>query len=198
MVFYILLLLLSELRHLGVFVPGGHGSSQAVELLKEFPYVIVNAVYALQDVQVHGGGVSQMALDDLDVVCDLSEPDDVVLDLSLRALQVVLSDVNACGGIAGRNDLGDVALGQAAVHHGVCTFVVCGVLARTKVKYGDRALRYVYIEAGHAAQNILLQSVALGLGGVPVGAFRDDAVAEVLGLPEGWMPLYIIPTGHPK
>jgi SagB-type dehydrogenase family enzyme len=104
--------------------------------------------------------------------------------------------VEALGDI--RGDLGGAALGQGAVHNGVCTFVICGVLERTRVKYGERALQYVYIEAGHAAQNILLQAVALELGGVPVGAFRDDAVAGVLDLPKGWMPLYIIPTGHSR
>jgi len=97
-----------------------------------------------------------------------------------------------------RDELGDAALRQSAVYAGACTFVVCGVVARTEAKYGERALRYVHIEAGHVAQNILLQAVALKLGGVPVGAFNDEDVAEVLDLPEGWMPLYIIPTGHPK
>ncbi|OPX23855.1 MAG: hypothetical protein B1H03_00550 [Planctomycetales bacterium 4484_113] len=97
-----------------------------------------------------------------------------------------------------RGELGDAALGQNAVYAGVCTFVITGVVARTEAKYGDRARRYVHIETGHAAQNILLQAAALGLGAVPIGAFNDERVAEVLELPRGFEPVYIIPTGHAR
>jgi nitroreductase len=47
------------------------------------------------------------------------------------------------------------------------------------------------------AENLLLQAVALGLGGVPIGAFHDDKVKEALKLPEDQEPLYLIPVGHP-
>ena len=40
-------------------------------------------------------------------------------------------------------------------------------------------------------------AVVLGLGAVPVGAFDDDRVSEVLWLPDDHEPLYIIPVGHP-
>ena len=58
-----------------------------------------------------------------------------------------------------------------------------GVFERTETKYGERAVRYVHIEAGHVPQNLLLQATALGLGAVPVGSFDDVAVSEILGLP---------------
>jgi hypothetical protein len=32
---------------------------------------------------------------------------------------------------------------------------------------------------------------------VVIGAFYDERVAAVLRLPEGEMPLYLIPVGHP-
>ncbi len=53
------------------------------------------------------------------------------------------------------------------------------------------------LEAGHAAQNLLLQAVSLGLAAVPIGAFHDDEVQRVLGLPNDHQPLYLIPVGHP-
>lgn len=54
----------------------------------------------------------------------------------------------------------------------------------------------VHFEAGHAAQNICLQAVALNLGLVTVGAFYDEQVKTVLSLPVEEQPLYIIPVGR--
>ena len=48
------------------------------------------------------------------------------------------------------------------------------------------------MEAGHVAQNLLLQAVALGLGAVLVGAFE---VKWVLNLSRDEVPLYLIPIG---
>jgi SagB-type dehydrogenase family enzyme len=67
----------------------------------------------------------------------------------------------------------------------------------TRWKYGERGQRYVYIEAGHAAQNLLLQATALGLGAVPVGAFHDEQVEKLLKLPKDQRVLYLIPVGWP-
>jgi nitroreductase len=52
------------------------------------------------------------------------------------------------------------------------------------------------MEAGHAAQNVCLQAVALGLGSVVMGAFDDRAVADVVGLAAEEQPLYLVPFGH--
>ncbi|MBK9180985.1 MAG: SagB/ThcOx family dehydrogenase [Acidimicrobiales bacterium] len=96
-----------------------------------------------------------------------------------------------------RPDLMAAAGGQEAVGAAPLVVAVVGVPARTATKYGDRATRYVDLEAGHAAQNLLLQAVALDLGAVPIGAFTDDEVARVLALPGGHHPRYLIPVGHP-
>lgn len=64
-------------------------------------------------------------------------------------------------------------------------------------RYGDRAERYVCIEVGHVAQNIHLQAAAMGLGSAPIGAFDDEQLHTVLGLPDEHWPLYIIPVGYP-
>ena len=90
--------------------------------------------------------------------------------------------------------------GAALVQESVCrapaVFVVSAVYARTAGKYGERADRYVRLEAGHAAQNLLLQAVALDLGAVPIGAFYDEQVQAALGLPIEQEPLYLIPVGR--
>lgn len=96
-----------------------------------------------------------------------------------------------------RTELSRAALSQEAVETAPAVFVVAAVHSRTEQKYGERTERYVNLEAGHAAQNLLLQAVVLGLGAVPVGAFDDDEVQEVLSLPSDHEPLYLIPVGHP-
>lgn len=86
---------------------------------------------------------------------------------------------------------------QGPILRAPVSFVVTAVYARTEAKYGDRAKRYVHLEAGHAAQNLLLQASAMGLGGVSIGAFVDSQVQRAVGLPKDHAPLYIIPVGYP-
>lgn len=94
-----------------------------------------------------------------------------------------------------RIELSSAALNQSCVRDAPVSVIITAIYERTTIKYGDRGVRYVHIEAGHAAQNILLQAVALGLGSVPVGAFYDDKVANLLSIPKNEVPLYIIPVG---
>ncbi|UCH46552.1 MAG: SagB/ThcOx family dehydrogenase [Betaproteobacteria bacterium] len=96
-----------------------------------------------------------------------------------------------------RRELQSAAWGQRAVGSAPAVFVFAAVYDRTSKKYGKRATRYVDMEAGHACQNLLLQAVALDLGGVPVGAFRDERVAEILDLGKNERPLYLVPVGYP-
>jgi SagB-type dehydrogenase family enzyme len=95
-----------------------------------------------------------------------------------------------------RESLADAALGQAWVENGAVVFVLAAVYERTTGKYGERGIRYVQMEAGHAAENLCLQATALGLGAVTVGAFHDDRVSRTLGMPENEKPLYVIPVGR--
>lgn len=94
--------------------------------------------------------------------------------------------------------LSRAALGQDAVRLASTDLVITAVLSRTRAKYADRAERYAHLEAGHAAQNVLLEATSLGLGAVPVGAFDDVDVRSAIGAPEGEVPLYIIAIGHPS
>jgi len=91
--------------------------------------------------------------------------------------------------------LAQAALGQSFVADASAVIVLAAVAERTTRRYGNRGNMYIFMEAGHAAQNVHLQAVALGLGSVPVGAFDDEAVARAIGLPGGQTPLYLIPVG---
>jgi len=97
-----------------------------------------------------------------------------------------------------RIELANAALGQAWIAAAAAIVVLAAVYRRTTDKYGARGERYVHIEIGHAAQNIYLQALALGLGTTEVGAFDDRAVKAVLGLPGDQAPLAIMPIGRTR
>ncbi|MBN2035327.1 MAG: SagB/ThcOx family dehydrogenase [Chitinispirillaceae bacterium] len=97
-----------------------------------------------------------------------------------------------------RKALARAALGQSCVEQAPCSIIFTAIMERTTGRYGQRGVMYAHMEAGHAAQNIHLQAVALGLGSVPVGAFEDSSVMEVLGCGKNEVPLYIIAVGRPK
>ncbi|MGE5246091.1 MAG: SagB/ThcOx family dehydrogenase [Betaproteobacteria bacterium] len=94
-----------------------------------------------------------------------------------------------------RPDIRRAAGAQAAVD-APALFVFAAAPARTAGRYGDRAMRYVYIETGHAAQNLLLEAAALGLAAVPVGSFTDRDMHRALGLPADQVVVYVVPVGR--
>ena len=97
-----------------------------------------------------------------------------------------------------RSDLARIAVNQDWIADAAAIVVIAADYARTTGKYGERGIRYVHFEAGHAAQNLLLQATASGLGATPVGAFRDSQMKELFFMPEGESPLYLIAIGHPQ
>ncbi len=96
-----------------------------------------------------------------------------------------------------RAALSVAALGQDVIKRGAAVLVFSGVHRRTTKKYGGRGVRYVHMEAGHAAQNVYLQAEALGLGTLTVGAFDDTKVHNLLKMGNGEEPIYLMPVGKP-
>jgi len=94
-----------------------------------------------------------------------------------------------------RNDICNVALRQPSVREAAALIILTAVYERTSYKYGERAERYVHMEAGAAAENVYLQGVSLGIGTVIVGAFQDEGLKTVLKLPAEESPLIILPLG---
>ena len=95
-----------------------------------------------------------------------------------------------------RASLSTAALDQGWIAQAAAVLMLAAVYHRTTGKYGRRGERYVHIEIGHAAQNVYLQALALGLGTTEVGAFDDRAVATALALPGGQDPLAMMPIGR--
>jgi len=73
--------------------------------------------------------------------------------------------------------------------------VLTGVSSRITGKYGQRGIQYMIMEAGHAAQNVCLQAVTRQIGVVPVGAFKEDQVRQILQIDSSELPLYLLPLG---
>ena len=95
-----------------------------------------------------------------------------------------------------RVELSEAALGQRMVREAPASVFYSAVFSRMTGRYGERGIRYTYIELGHSAQNIYLQVEALGLGTVAVGAFDDNRARQILNLPDNEEPLYIMPIGY--
>jgi SagB-type dehydrogenase family enzyme len=95
-----------------------------------------------------------------------------------------------------RQELYDASLSQSAVKDAAAIIVITAIYERTTVKYGERGIQYVHMEAGSVAQNIYLQAVSLDLGTVFIGAFHEDQVKRVLQLGKDETPLAIMPVGR--
>ncbi|HHS50171.1 MAG TPA: SagB/ThcOx family dehydrogenase [candidate division Zixibacteria bacterium] len=81
------------------------------------------------------------------------------------------------GNLAGK--LSEASLGQNSVRTAAVSILLYVIVERTASRYGDRADRYVNMEVGHIAQNIYLTAEGLNLSTVAIGAFDDDAVAQL-------------------
>jgi SagB-type dehydrogenase family enzyme len=92
--------------------------------------------------------------------------------------------------------MAEAALGQPCVRGAAAIIVLSAIYERTTERYGDRGKMYVHMDVGHAAENMLLQATSLGLGSVPVGAFRTRTVATLLGLADTEFPMYLLPIGR--
>ncbi len=73
-------------------------------------------------------------------------------------------------------------LGQGMLRTCAVSFIWTAAIERGRWKYQQRAYRYIYLDAGHACQNLYLACEALGLGCCAVAAFDDDAVDRILGV----------------
>ena len=93
-------------------------------------------------------------------------------------------------------ELAQAALGQSHVQEASANLVFTAVFKRTADKYGERGIRYVYMEVGHASENVYLQAESLDLGTVSVGAFHDEELKSILTLAAEETPLYIMPVGR--
>lgn len=91
------------------------------------------------------------------------------------------------------------ALDQQMAAQANVVFFWTAVFERSKWKYQQRAYRYVYLDAGHIAQNAALAAVALGLGSCQIAALYDDEANELLGVDGvSESTIYMTVVGRPE
>ncbi len=91
------------------------------------------------------------------------------------------------------------ALDQKIAHDAAVVFIWSAVFDRSKWKYLQRAYRYVFLDAGHIAQNLALAAEALNLGSCQIGAIYDDELNYLLGI-DGVSEsvIYLSSIAHPR
>jgi len=75
-------------------------------------------------------------------------------------------------------------------------FIITGVFERTNKISGQDLSRFVYIEAGTSAENLLLEVVSLGLGSTYTVGFDENKTKEYLGLSVGEETIGVLPVGR--
>jgi SagB-type dehydrogenase family enzyme len=97
-----------------------------------------------------------------------------------------------------REDIYNLSYPREMIRGAPASLVYTATESRVRERYGERGRqRYIPMDIGHSAQNVYLQAEALGLGTCAIGAFDDEGLVEVLGLPAEEMPMYIMPVGNP-
>lgn len=97
-----------------------------------------------------------------------------------------------------RERLAWAAFGQSFVYEVPVVVVVCADLLVSAAGYGERGRTlYALQDCAAATQTLLLAAYAEGLGTCWVGAFDEQAVREVLALPEHSRPVALVPLGFP-
>jgi SagB-type dehydrogenase family enzyme len=81
-----------------------------------------------------------------------------------------------------RETVAQAALDQPIAARAGVVFIWTAIFERAQWKYKQRAYRYIYLDAGHIAQNVALGAVALGLGSCQVAAFYDEETNTLLGV----------------
>jgi SagB-type dehydrogenase family enzyme len=95
-----------------------------------------------------------------------------------------------------RMEMARAAFNQIWIRRAGLVIVLAAEDTAMRRRYGENAERFVDLEAGHAAQNVLLTAVSRDLGAVPVGAFDAKVLAEVLALDGDVRPVYMVVVGQ--
>jgi SagB-type dehydrogenase family enzyme len=97
---------------------------------------------------------------------------------------------------APKDELFRIALGQEIARLSAATVALSAPLRSASAALGDRAYRYLHLEAGHLGQRLQIAASALGLSACGIGGFLDDEAGELLRLERGGITLYFVTLGR--
>lgn len=96
-----------------------------------------------------------------------------------------------------KEQLCKLSFDQQVVMQAPVVFAVCAVPEESAREYGDVGRELFAIQDTAAAtQNLLLSAHALGYGAVWIGVVQEQEVATCLGLPQGIVPVALVPVGR--
>lgn len=91
------------------------------------------------------------------------------------------------------------SLNQNSMRNPAGVFIVTGDMAKMAEAYGGISHdKEVYLEAGHATQNLYLQAESLKIGMVALSSFDDSIIRNIINIPEKDTLIYLIPFGQIK
>jgi nitroreductase len=97
-----------------------------------------------------------------------------------------------------KKKLCQASLGQSQVEDASVLIIVCANTSRSVSRYRKRGTDfYSIIDGAFASMIILLSAVNEGIGASFVGAFEDNQIVKILGLPVHVKPIGIIALGYP-
>jgi len=94
-----------------------------------------------------------------------------------------------------RSEITEAALNQPMCYHAAAVFIWTAIFNRSKCKYGQRAYRYIYLDAGHIAENLALSATSINLKTCQIAALYDDEVNQIIdidGLTESTIYLSVV------
>ena len=94
-----------------------------------------------------------------------------------------------------RSVIAEAALNQSMCYHAAAVFIWTAIFNRSKCKYGQRAYRYIYLDAGHIAENLALSATSINLATCQIAALYDDEVNQIIdidGLSESTIYLSVV------
>jgi len=125
------------------------------------------------------------------------------INAGLYRYHVMQSELEHISSDKAGDQLVHAAIGdQPWIAQAAAVFVLMGNIAAMNRHFAaqpplnQRGERYVYIEAGAAAQNIHLQATELGEGMVLVGGFDNDRIKQILNQPPELEPLALLCIGN--
>ena len=95
-----------------------------------------------------------------------------------------------------RRELARACIDKNYIEDAPVSLIIAAEFSRTTNKFGKKGIYFVYMEAGHVAQNIYLQVESLGLGTSVYGGISQENVSHALNLPNQHIPLYVMPVGY--